>query len=113
MHKAQILVTAPSNVAVDQLTEKIHRTGLKVVRITARSREGMDSPVNFLTLHEQVKNLDTNAELSKLIKLREESGELSARDERTYYALRKKAELQVLRNADVVCATCVGAGDPR
>ena len=27
----QVLVTAPSNVAVDHLTEKIHRTGLKVM----------------------------------------------------------------------------------
>lgn len=27
----QVLVCAPSNIAVDQLAEKIHRTGLKVV----------------------------------------------------------------------------------
>ena len=27
----QVLVCAPSNIAVDQLTEKIHRTGLKVI----------------------------------------------------------------------------------
>ena len=26
----QVLVCAPSNIAVDQLTEKIHKTGLKV-----------------------------------------------------------------------------------
>ena len=30
----QVLVCAPSNVAVDQLTEKIHATGLKVMLIT-------------------------------------------------------------------------------
>ena len=29
-HQGQVLVCAPSNIAVDQLTEKIHRTGLKV-----------------------------------------------------------------------------------
>ena len=28
----QVLVCAPSNIAVDQLTEKIHRTGLKVIK---------------------------------------------------------------------------------
>jgi len=33
-------VCAPSNVAVDQLCERIHRTGLKVVRLTAKSRRG-------------------------------------------------------------------------
>ena len=27
---SQVLVCAPSNIAVDQLTEKIHKTGLKV-----------------------------------------------------------------------------------
>lgn len=27
----QVLVCAPSNIAVDQLTEKIHKTGLKVM----------------------------------------------------------------------------------
>lgn len=28
---SQVLVCAPSNIAVDQLTEKIHKTGLKVL----------------------------------------------------------------------------------
>ena len=53
-HCSQILVCAPSNIAVDQLTEKIHRTGLKVVRLCAKSREAIDSPVSFLALHNQV-----------------------------------------------------------
>ena len=45
---------APSNVAVDQLAEKIEQTGLKVVRIAAKSREAVLSPVEHLTLHYQV-----------------------------------------------------------
>ena len=49
-----MLVCAPSNIAVDQLTEKIHRTGLKVVRLCAKSREAIDSPVSFLAIHNQV-----------------------------------------------------------
>lgn len=52
---SQVLVCAPSNIAVDQLTEKIHRTGLKVVRVCAKSREAIDSPVSFLALHNQVR----------------------------------------------------------
>ena len=39
----KILVCAPSNIAVDQLTEKINGTGLKVVRLCARSRESVSS----------------------------------------------------------------------
>ena len=53
-----MLVCAPSNTAVDQLTEKVHRSGLKVVRLCAKSREALDSPVSHLALHNQVKNLD-------------------------------------------------------
>ena len=51
----QVLVCAPSNIAVDQLAEKIHRTKLKVVRLCAKSREAIDSPVSFLALHNQVR----------------------------------------------------------
>ena len=54
-NQGQVLVAAPSNVAVDQLTEKIHQTGLKVVRLCAKSREAVASPVDFLTLHHQVR----------------------------------------------------------
>lgn len=49
---------APSNIAVDQLTEKIHKTGLKVVRLCAKSREAIESPVSFLALHNQISNMD-------------------------------------------------------
>ena len=51
----QILVCAPSNVAVDHLAEKINRTGLKVVRVSAKTREA-DTPqaLKHLFLHEMV-----------------------------------------------------------
>ena len=47
----QILVTAPSNVAVDQLTEKIAATGLRVVRLESKTREATASLVDLLCLH--------------------------------------------------------------
>jgi len=50
----QVLVAAPSNVAVDHLAEKIAATGLRVVRIAAKSREAVASSVEHLTLHYQV-----------------------------------------------------------
>jgi regulator of nonsense transcripts 1 len=109
----QVLVCAPSNVAVDQLCERIHRTGLKVVRVTAKSREDVESPVGFLALHEQVRMNDTNVELNKLNQLKSELGELSSQDEKKMKQLTRAAEREILTNADVVCCTCVGAGDPR
>lgn len=113
MNPGQVLVCAPSNVAVDQLTEKIHATGLKVVRVTAKSREALESSVAFLTLHAQVANADTHTELQKLIQLKNEQGELSSGDERKFKALTRACEREILTNADVICCTCVGCGDPR
>jgi len=113
MNPGQVLVSAPSNVAVDQLTEKIHQTGLKVVRVTAKSREALESSVSFLTLHAQVANSDTHPELQKLIQLKHDQGELSSSDERKFKALTRAVEKEILSNADVICATCVGCGDPR
>ncbi|KAF3933450.1 hypothetical protein ABW19_dt0208643 [Dactylella cylindrospora] len=110
---SQVLVCAPSNVAVDQLTEKIHRTGLKVVRLTAKSREDVESQVSFLSLHEQVRLNNTNMELVKLRQLKDELGELSSQDEKKFKHLTRAAEKEILANADVICCTCVGAGDPR
>lgn len=113
MNPGQVLVCAPSNVAVDQLTEKIHSTGMKVVRLTAKSREALDSSVAFLTLHQQVARSTTHVELQKLIMLKNEQGELSSADERKHKALVRAAEREILGAADVICCTCVGAGDPR
>ena len=71
----QVLVCAPSNVAVDQLTEKIHATGLRVVRLCAKSREAVTSSVDHLTLHNMVHSLNTpdKADLRKLQMLKDEA----------------------------------------
>ncbi|ONK56008.1 uncharacterized protein A4U43_C10F3190 [Asparagus officinalis] len=113
--QGQVLVCAPSNVAVDQLAEKISSTGLKVVRLCAKSREAVSSPVEHLTLHYQVRHLDTSekSELHKLQQLKDEQGELSSNDEKKFKALKRATEREILQNADVICCTCVGAGDPR
>lgn len=114
--QSQVLVCAPSNVAVDQLTEKIHSTGLKVVRLAAKSREAVSSSVDFLTLHHLVKQLAVQSkdDLYRLQLLKEQSqGELSQKDERRYRTLKRNAERAILQNADVICCTCVGSGDPR
>ncbi|XP_050293882.1 regulator of nonsense transcripts 1 [Anthonomus grandis grandis] len=108
-----VLVCAPSNTAVDQLTEKIHKTDLKVVRLCAKSREAIDSPVSFLALHNQIRKMEGNTELQKLQQLKDETGELSSVDEKRYRMLKKLAEKELLEAADVICCTCVGAGDPR
>lgn len=111
--RGPVLVVASSNIAVDHLTEKIHKTGLRVVRITAKARETLDSSVSFLSLHVQARTISKNSELDRLHKLKSEIGQLSSADEKTYLKLQKQAEKLVLDAAEVICCTCVGAGDPR
>ncbi|EUD67514.1 hypothetical protein C922_02220 [Plasmodium inui San Antonio 1] len=111
----KVLVTAPSNVAVDQLSVRIHKTGLKVVRLCAKSREFVPSIADYLYLHNQLKLLksDIGEELNKLLELKEEVGELSQKDERRLKKLIFFAEYKILLEADVICTTCVGAMDKR
>jgi regulator of nonsense transcripts 1 len=113
--KGQVLVCAPSNVAVDQLTEKIHATGLRVVRLSAKSREAVPSSVDFLTLHQQVRAVAAaqKNELFRLLDMQAAQGELPPSNEKRLRVLRRLAEQELLRAAQVICTTCVGAGDPR
>ena len=88
---------------------------LQVVRICAKSREALGSPVEHLTLHYQVNNLRIpgKKDFQKLQQLKNEKGELDDEDEKKYKQLRRAYEREILQNADVVCCTCVGAGDHR
>uniref|UniRef100_A0A1I8BRP6 DNA helicase n=1 Tax=Meloidogyne hapla TaxID=6305 RepID=A0A1I8BRP6_MELHA len=108
----QVLVCAPSNIAVDQLAEKIHKTGLKVIRFCAKGRETVDSSVAFLALHNQLKALQSG-ELFKLMKLKEEIGELSQADQNRFMSLRRQKENELLSKADVICCTCITSADVR
>lgn len=90
----KVLVAAPSNIAADQLAERIHKTGLNVVRVSAKSRESINSRVEFLTLHNQIKNWKgkDSKRLLDLILRKEENEELSDEDHKVYKKLKKKAE---------------------
>ncbi|CUM68337.1 uncharacterized protein PRCAT00006059001 [Priceomyces carsonii] len=110
--KGKILVTAPSNVAVDHLAAKLDVLGLKVVRLTAKSREDVDSSVSHLALHNLV-NKAAKGELKKLIALRNQVGELSDADAKALIRKVRKMEEKILNKCNVVCCTCVGAADKR
>lgn len=86
-----------------------------MVRVCAKSREAVGSTVEHLTLHYQVQNLHIpgKLEFQQLQQLKNEKGELDANDEKKYNKLKSIYEREILQNADVVCCTCVGAGDPR
>ncbi|VEL26902.1 unnamed protein product, partial [Protopolystoma xenopodis] len=96
IHQKKVLVVAPSNTAVDQLCDKIDKTGLKVVRLCAKSRETLASPVSRLALHIQAQNVKGHTELRKLQQLKDETGELSQVDEKRYRKLKKELERKSL-----------------
>jgi regulator of nonsense transcripts 1 len=90
----KILVCTPSNIAADQLSEKISRTGLKVVRLCAKSRESISTKVEDLSLHRQIKNLPAKdyKRLFELMKIKEETGDIKKEDHELYKKLKHKAE---------------------
>ena len=95
--QGQVLVTAPSNIAVDQLAERIHLTGVKVVRVAAKSRETQESSVDFLSLHVQAKQVTGYPDLNKLQELKSKLGELSISDEKRYRKLLRQCESDLLK----------------
>lgn len=60
----------------------------------------MSSPVEVLTLHHQVRHCPGSVkttELQKLQQLKDDQGELSAKDEKRYRTLKRAAEYDILR----------------
>ena len=77
----------------------------QVVRLCAKSREAIDSPVAFLALHNQVRNMDSVPELQKLQQLKDEQGELSSSDEKRYKTLKRNCERELLQVLDCVVSS--------
>lgn len=112
LHKHKVLVCAPSNVAVDHLAHKLDTIGIKVVRLTARLREDVDSLVSELALHQQIER-KAPPKVKRLMKLKRDSEKLSEGKEKLILNTTRKIETDIIQNAEVVCCTCVGAGDFR
>lgn len=67
------------------------------MRLAAKSREAIDSPVSHLALHNQVRNIETMPELQKLQQLKDDQGELSSADEKRFKTLKSSAEKELLQ----------------
>ena len=129
----KVLASAPSNMAVDVLVERLHQTGLNVVRVGHPMRAS--DHVQERTLDARVQD---QPEYDRVVKTRREAeqrqreadryvrnfGPEQREQRRTARAearsLRKEAvDLEaylaekVIREADVVCATLVGCDDRR
>lgn len=107
----KILVCAPSNVAVDHLAAQLDRIGLNVVRLVARLREDIDGDIDHLSLHRKLGT--KKGPLQDLMELKALNGRLDGNKLRKYQRLLRDEEALVLDKCDVICCTCVGAGDRR
>ena len=108
--RGQVLVCAPSNVAVDRAAIGIHRLGLSVIRVVASSRDasvgvGLPSEV-FIDAHTK-----ESERLSKLRTLKQQVGTLTTLDERAYRRELKNASTNALLSAAVIVCTCSTAGN--
>ena len=105
--KRPVLVCAPSNIAVDNLMEKTHAVGLRVVRVDAKGREYEFHPyLAELSLHRIVLKREPRLERLK------EFG-ISKAERQELLQLKSVIEQKVLSEAEVVCCTCSSSGDNR
>lgn len=129
----KVLASAPSNMAVDVLVERLAEAGLNVVRVGHPMRVGDQAQVQTLDSHVQ-----KQPEYGRVVKTRHEAEQRQREADRYVRnfgaeqrearkaarlearALRKEAEdleaylaEKVIREADVVCATLVGCDDRR
>ncbi|KEG09267.1 putative regulator of nonsense transcripts 1, putative,nonsense mRNA reducing factor 1 [Trypanosoma grayi] len=115
--KSQILVCAPSNVAVDHLSERIPATGLNVVRVQAHYREAVPNSVEHIGLDKQVEDYIEasrgNQQMKRLLSLLKAGDNLSDEEYNLYQQSVSDIERLILDSADVICCTCIAAGDRR
>ena len=115
----RVLVCAPSNVAVDHLALKIAATGVRVVRVVARSREFVEEKVHPevipLTLNYQCQNADVTQafQLRELLERQGKGRRLAKAQMAEMTRLRRQLERMVMESAQVVCCTCATAGSTK
>ena len=106
---------APSNVAVDQLAEKIEQTGLRVVRgIREIARGGAEvRGASHAPLPDGAPRLARPRRTDQAADAQGRARGALVEDERRWRALKRALEKEILQAADVICTTAIGAGDPR
>ena len=127
----QILVCAPTNAAIDIITEKLHQSGVNVLRLghPARISEellscGIDGKIAASLFYKDIKNLRRNAEeyFRMAGKYKRVFGKEEAKQRTAYYTeartcLKEARQLEehltdeLFRTAQVICCTPVGSNN--
>ncbi|EAY17561.1 regulator of nonsense transcripts 1, putative [Trichomonas vaginalis G3] len=109
-----VLVCAPSNAAVERVTEAIASTHASVCRVISTSRTDIEAIDDKYALHNMVYSLDC-AESRRLndMLIERSNRDFSEDEEKKFKDLRKSLENRVIDAADVITCTCITSADPR
>lgn len=113
---SKILVCSSSNVAVDNVVERIAKTGVKVIKICSKLREKIPSPIDAYCLHTKLKAyiLKNYPEFIGEYEAKAEYGEnIPQKSYKKYLNYTKAGIDHIFADIKVVCCTNVVAGDER
>lgn len=114
--RRRILVTAPSNIAVDHLVSKIKETGLKVVRFYSKSKEEVNNDLSRCSYHALFENelkKPENRVIRELFESKKKGGLNLKSEKSAYSAEERRIRDEILKEVHVICCTCIGALDHR
>ena len=114
----KILICAPSNQAVDNISALLQKLNLKFVRVFSFARElrnENDKTNSLLDLakKEIYKDKDKNKEIIRLLEKREKYKSLSYSEENTYQKLMGDIEAKIIDENDIVISTINNSSDKR
>ena len=109
--EGQVLCCASSNYAVDNFTQRLAASPLRVLRVLSPSRDHQANVPASCTMESHVARLQTHEATAYREYARLDKARPLLEEERTKFnKLRRKVEQQAVRLADVVCCTCAIAG---
>lgn len=114
--KDKILVCSSSNAAVDNFAARIYKTGVKVVKVFAKSREKFESDVDYLGLHTLTRAFvkEKHPGFMNTYMMKVDFDEwLNEEQMRSFLEYQKEAHEAILSSAKVICSTCVTSFDSR
>lgn len=112
----KVLVCSSSNASVDNLVERISKTGVKVLKVSSKIRENIPSTIDSFCLHTKLKQYITDYHpqfINTYIMKSEYDEYLTENDKIKYYQYTNKGLENIFSQYDVICCTNIVAGDER
>jgi len=113
--KSKILLCAPSNVAANELAERLVRAGVPgIVRVFAFSKEKdqqLSSRIDMIALHRRLRR-EADPKLKHYFEMKDQGRMLSNNEYYDFKDRRRALELAILKEAQIICCTCITASSP-